>query len=199
MKKLLDYIMDNYDEGEPILLKDLKSTGISYDNLRQKLKKLTDSNYLLRLSDGIYCYGKEPSVMQIIENRFIKRNNKVFGYYTKNSFLNRMGLDVDDSLDEIITNDFKAIVREIEVLGVRVKVRHSKIDINNENCYTLQLLDLLKDLDDYELSENKLKKALSKFVSEHKICKKEIDKYINLYPNVTFKNYYKYNIENILI
>ena len=51
MEKLLKYIKENFSEGEPILVKDLKQINISYDNLRQKLKKLTDNNKLNRISD----------------------------------------------------------------------------------------------------------------------------------------------------
>jgi len=52
MKKLMNYIKENYKKGEPILVKDLKNINISYDNLRQKLKKLTDANELRRIDDG---------------------------------------------------------------------------------------------------------------------------------------------------
>ena len=194
MEQLLKYIKANYKEGDPILLKDLKKLNMSYDNLRQKLKKLTDSEYIYRMTDGVYSYGNKSSVEKIIKNRFIERNNKIFGYYTKNKLLSNLGFEVEKEIDEIITNDFSAIVREIEIMGVKIKVRHSKIKINNNNCYVLQLLDLLKDLKNFKVSDKALERKLKEYIIEHKITKNAIDKYINLYPSITFKNYYKYNI-----
>ena len=130
MKDLLKFIKDNYKEGEPILLKDLKCLDISYDNLRQKLKKLTDSNLIYRATDGIYYYGNKPTVEEVAQKRFISRNNQVFGYYIKNSLLSRMGFEIKNDCDEIITNEFGAIVRDIDILGSKVRVRRSKIEID---------------------------------------------------------------------
>lgn len=198
MTDLLSYIKNTYKEGEPILLKDLKTLDLSYDNLRQKLKKLTDTNLIERATDGIYYYGNKPSVEEVTKKRFISRNNTVFGYYIKNSLLSRLGFDIASDCDEIITNEFGAIVRDIDVLGEKVRVRRSKIEITKENYYVLQLLDLIKDLSDYELDQNKLSESLRSYVNEYKITKDDIDKYICYYPYVTFRNYYKYDIENIL-
>jgi len=195
----MDYIRKNYKEGEPILSKDLKQLNISYDNLRQKLKKLTDQNKLTRIADGIYSYGSLPSINKIIENKYIKRNDKVFGYYTKNSLFKLLGFKIDNELDEIVTNEFSAIVREIEVAGIKIKVRHSKIIINNDNYYILQFLDLVRDLEDYNIEQFELENKLKSFISKYQINKNEVDKYINLYPNITYKNFYKYNIQNMLI
>ena len=199
MEKLLKYIKENFSEGEPILVKDLKQINISYDNLRQKLKKLTDNNKLNRISDGIYSYGSLPSSNAVIENKFIKRNNKVFGYYTKQSLFKSLGFKCKNDLDEIVTNEFSAIVREIEVAGTRIKVRHSKIKIDNNNYYILQFLDLIRDLDLIKTKKYELENKLKLFIEKYKINKNEIDKYINLYPNITYRNFYKYNIENMLI
>jgi hypothetical protein len=198
MKKLMKYIKENYSEGEPILTKDLKKINISYDNLRQKLKKLTDSNQLNRIDDGIYSYGSLPKADIVIENKYIKRNNKVFGYYTKETLLKLLGLNTNTDQIEIVTNEFRAIVREIEVAGTKIKIRHSKIKINNENYYILQFLDLIRDLDKLKIKRNDLDSKLKMYIEKYKIDKNDINKYINLYPNVTYRNYYKYNIENML-
>ena len=198
MDDLLSYIKTTYKEGEPILLKDLKTLDLSYDNLRQKLKKLTDSKLIERATDGIYYYGDKPTVEEITLKRFISRNNKIFGYYTKNSLLSKLGFNVKADRFEIITNEFGAIVRDIDVLGEKVRVRRSKVEINNTNFHVLELLDIIRDLDEYNIEQKRIDDVLKSFVNQYKITKDSIDKYICFYPYVTFRNYYKYNIENIL-
>lgn len=49
---LLEYIKNNYDDGEPILLEE-----IEYKNkeaLRQEMKRLTDNGTLVRAYSGVY-------------------------------------------------------------------------------------------------------------------------------------------------
>ena len=44
---LLDYLIENYEKGEPIFLTDIAIDGMSDENIRYHLKKLTD--------DGVIC------------------------------------------------------------------------------------------------------------------------------------------------
>ena len=47
-----DYIIENYENGEPIFLTELP--GDSKDYLRQEMKKLVDEGKLERLYNGVY-------------------------------------------------------------------------------------------------------------------------------------------------
>ena len=54
MESLYNYLLVNYKENEPILLAALSISGISPVNMRQQLKKLTDSGKLKRFDSGVY-------------------------------------------------------------------------------------------------------------------------------------------------
>ncbi|MBP5640539.1 MAG: hypothetical protein J6X55_13725, partial [Victivallales bacterium] len=49
---VIDYIIDNFTDGEPIFLDELP--GNSKDYLRQEMKKLVDAGKLERLYNGVY-------------------------------------------------------------------------------------------------------------------------------------------------
>ena len=59
MESLYNYLLVNYKENEPILLAALSISGISPVNMRQQLKKLTDSGKLKRFDSGVYYLPKK--------------------------------------------------------------------------------------------------------------------------------------------
>ena len=59
MESLYNYLLANYKENEPILSASLSISGISPTNMRQQLKKLTDSGKLKRFDSGVYYLPKK--------------------------------------------------------------------------------------------------------------------------------------------
>ena len=49
---VIDYIVENYTDGEPIFIDELP--GNSKDYIRQEMKKLVDEGRLERLYNGVY-------------------------------------------------------------------------------------------------------------------------------------------------
>ena len=56
---LLDYLVKNYEKGEPIFLADISIEGMSEENIRYHLKKLTDAGVICRFEAGIYYLPKK--------------------------------------------------------------------------------------------------------------------------------------------
>ena len=48
METLYEYLLDNYKENEPIFLADLQVDGMTRTNVRQQIKKLTDTGKVKR-------------------------------------------------------------------------------------------------------------------------------------------------------
>ena len=45
---LMDYLVANYDKGEPIFLADICIEGMTEENIRYHLKKMTDDGAICR-------------------------------------------------------------------------------------------------------------------------------------------------------
>lgn len=64
MNNLYDYLVNNFKLNEPIILCNLKVDGMSYDNLRQQMKKLVDDGKVRRYENGVY-YLPKPSILNL--------------------------------------------------------------------------------------------------------------------------------------
>lgn len=53
---LYKYLTENYAQGEPIFAGDIAIPGLSEENLRYHLKRLTDDGILCRFEAGIYYF-----------------------------------------------------------------------------------------------------------------------------------------------
>lgn len=198
MFDLYSALISKYKPGEPILLKDLKYESISNDVIRQQLKKLTDRGNLNRFDDGIYYLGDDIEIDHVIESKYIKKDNEVYGYYSGRNLAIDLGIIDEEPKREIITNNFKAIVRELKLGDEIITVRHSDLKIDSKNCYILRLLDMLKRVS-FEDVNNDTKMRLKKYIDEHYIKKSDIDQYIKFFPKKTYKNIYILGINDILV
>ena len=54
MANLYQYLTENYKENEPFFLSDIQIEGMTGNNIRQQLKKLTDAEKVKRFDKGIY-------------------------------------------------------------------------------------------------------------------------------------------------
>lgn len=197
---LYGYLIENFKPYEPIFTADIDIDMVG-NSLRPKLKELCDSGKLCRYEAGVYYLpgkmklkGLTPiSASAVARSRYVNRRGKVRGYYSGYTFANQIGLSLQvPYVQEIVTNEASAKVREIDIKGQRFIIRKPKAEVTEENVYTLQFLDFLSDIDKYldGSSENILDK-LEKLIKDEKITKELIDTYISLYPTKVYKNLYE--------
>ena len=197
---LYGYLIENFKPYEPIFTADIDIDMVG-NSLRPKLKELCDSGKLCRYEAGVYYLpgkmklkGLTPiSASVVARSKFINRRGKVRGYYSGYTFANRIGFSLQvPYVQEIVTNEASAKVREIDIKGQKFIIRKPKAEVTEENVYTLQFLDFLSDIDKYldGSSENILDK-LEKLIKDEKITKELIDTYISLYPTKVYKNLYE--------
>ena len=197
---LYGYLIENFKPYEPIFTADIDIDMVG-NSLRPKLKELCDSGKLCRYEAGVYYLpgkmklkGLTPiSASVVARSRYVNRRGKVRGYYSGYTFANQIGLSLQvPYVQEIVTNEASAKVREIDIKGQKFIIRKPKAEVTEENVYTLQFLDFLSDIDKYldGSSENILDK-LEKLIRDEKITKELIDTYINLYPTKVYKNLYE--------
>lgn len=205
---LYEFLMGNYNAGEPIFVSDIEIPGMSEVNLRQQFKVLTDSGKLMRYEHGIYYIPKKtrlkgldgPSADTVAYYKYISRGNGVEGYYSGHTFANQIGLSTQVPRKvEIVSNNIAAKRREVTIGKKTYIVRKSEIPITGENYKTLQLLDVLKNLDIYTDEDNdRVAERLTEYVKRCSLKREDIDKYITCYPDSTYRHFYEMRLEYVL-
>ena len=121
---LYDYLKENYEPGEPIFSGDIEIPGLSEENLRYHLKKLTDDGIISRFEAGVYYFPKMDilgermnlSAETVAIHKYIQRRGKRVGYYSGYTLANRMGLSTQVPFTiEITSNYAPAQVRELTI------------------------------------------------------------------------------------
>jgi hypothetical protein len=204
---LLDFLKSHFGPGKPIFTSDAESLGLSAVNLRQQFKKLVDAGELFRFEPGIYFlpdsnheYYPPISSNMVAEYKYITNGEDVYGYYSGYTFANQLGICLQVPYkEEIVSNNATAIVREVKVGRIPFLVRRSKIVVTKENRNVLQLLDLLKDVEeytDYEC-EAEAPDLIRKHILRNKILRADVDKYIGNFPLKTYKSIYDLRLTDV--
>ena len=91
-----------------------------------------------------------PNADMVARCRFVIRKGEIVGYYTGNGFANQIGISTQvPRVIDIVSNNTSSSPREVEIGNRRFHVRKPIEEITGDNVYVLQMLDLLKDLDDF--------------------------------------------------
>ena len=196
---LYDYILKNYEKGEPIFLTELP--GDSRDYVRQEMKKLTDMGKLERLFNGIYYLpyttilgtkGK-MSVEKYVDKKYIYANGEVSGYVTGIQLANEYGFTTQNpAFIEVCSNEATTKQRKLNIDGRNLIIYKPITEITAENQTALQFLDLMTNIDkNSELSGESLKNKLQEFVKSLNIDFASVKKYIALFPDWVYRNIYQ--------
>lgn len=205
---LYEYLKRNYEPGEPIFTGDITISGLSEENLRYHLKKLTDDNILCRFEAGIYYFPKmdifgEKMVLTadiVALHKYVRRRGKRVGYYSGYTLANRMGLSTQvPFMEEITSNYAPAPVRELTIKNRRYILRRPVVEVTDENVAVLQFLDCLKDLGKCAEEEPEVcGRILTGYAREHALTKEVVDRFLVNYPLKIYKAIYETGVEDVL-
>jgi len=203
---LLEFLKSKFGPGKPIFTEDAEPLGLSAGNLRQQFKKLVDSGELFRYEPGVYFlpdtnheYNPISSNM-VAEYKYITNGDEIYGYYSGYTFANQLGLCLQVPYkEEIVTNNTTAIAREVKVGNIPYYIRRAKIAITKENRNVLQLLDLLKDVEEYTdyCCEEEAPDIIRRHILRNKILRADVDKYIENFPLKTYKYIYDLRLYDV--
>lgn len=198
METLYEYLLENYKQNEPIFIADLQIEGMSRVNLRQQIKKLTDSGRIKRFDNGVYFLpkktifksGSQLPPEKVLECKYLRDNDERCGYVSGLLFFNQMGLTTQvPMLYEVVSNKATNEYRETSLAKSRVVVRKPKVPVTESNYKTLQFLDLLKDVDVYsEVTGKPLQERLYKYMRDSGLSLTEMEPYFSYYPDKLYKN-----------
>ncbi len=196
---IYDYIVKNYQKGDPIFLCDLP--GTSRDYVRQETKRLADEGQLERLYNGVYFLpyttilgtkGK-VSMDRYIDKKYLSSGGKTSGYITGLQLANQLGFTTQNpGYYEVCSNEATTKQRRQTVDGNTIIVYKPVADVSEENCSELQFLDLMMVIDKYsEISGDELVSKLRKYVDAIKVDFGKVKEYLPLYPDKVYKNIYE--------
>ena len=203
---LLEYLKSKFGPGKPIFTEYAEPLGLSAGNLRQQLKKLVDSGELFRYEPGVYFLPDHNheyypiSSNTVAEYKYITNGDEIYGYYSGYTFANQLGLCLQVPYkEEIVTNNATAIAREVKVGNIPFYIRRAKVAVTKENRNVLQLLDLLKDVEEYTdyCSEEEAPDIIRRHILRNKILRADVDKYIENFPLKTYKSIYDLKLYDV--
>ena len=198
METLYEYLLDNYKENEPIFLADLQVDGMTRTNVRQQIKKLTDTGKVKRFDNGIYFLpkktifksGSQLAPEKVLECKYLRDKDERCGYVSGLMFFNQMGLTTQvPMMYEVVSNKATNDYRETSLAKSRVIVRKPKVPVTEKNYKALQFLDMLKDVDVYsELTGKPLQDRLYRYMDDANLSISEMEPYFAYYPDKLYKN-----------
>ncbi len=202
-----DYIIENYENGEPIFLSELPSN--SKDYLRQEMKRLVDTGILERLYNGVYyrsyvtilgTKGK-ISIDKYIEKKYLTVDGKASGYITGLQLANKYGFTTQNpSCYEICSNEATTKQRKQEIDGNTIVVYKPVAKVDEVNRSALQFLDLMSVIDKYsEISGVELVNKLRKYVASVKLDFAVVKDYLTFYPDKVYRNIYNGGLMSELV
>ncbi|MBR4679810.1 MAG: hypothetical protein IKP03_01690 [Fibrobacter sp.] len=203
---LLKFLKSKFGPGKPIFTEDAEPLGLSAGNLRQQFKKLVDAGELSRFEPGVY-FLPDPnheyypiSSNMVAEYKYITDGDEIYGYYSGYTFANQLGLCLQVPYkEEIVTNNTTAIAREVKVGKIPFYIRRAKVAVTKENHNVLQLLDLLKDVEEYTdyCCEEEAPDIIRRHILRNKILRADVDKYIENFPLKTYKYIYDLRLYDV--
>lgn len=198
METLYGYLLDNYKENEPIFLADLQVDGMTRTNVRQQIKKLTDTGKVKRFDNGIYFLpkktifksGSQLAPEKVLECKYLRDKDERCGYVSGLMFFNQMGLTTQvPMMYEVVSNKATNDYRETSLAKSRVIVRKPKVPVTEKNYKALQFLDMLKDVDVYsEVTGKPLQDRLYRYMDDANLSISEMEPYFAYYPDKLYKN-----------
>lgn len=198
METLYEYLLDNYKENEPIFLVDLQVDGMTRTNVRQQIKKLTDTGKVKRFDNGIYFLpkktifksGSQLAPEKVLECKYLRDKDERCGYVSGLIFFNQMGLTTQvPMMYEVVSNKATSDYRETSLAKSRVIVRKPKVPVTEKNYKALQFLDMLKDVDVYsEVTGKPLQERLYRYMDDAHLSISEMEPYFAYYPDKLYKN-----------
>lgn len=204
--EVYNYIKENYKQNEPIFLSDLNTLNIKSTSLRQQLMKLTEDGRIKRFDTGIYylpnksmfSFGSVLSIDDVIEKKYLVNNTGRCGYISGMLFANQLGITTQvASIYEIYTNKATTDYRETNLGGFRVILRRSCVEVNDDNVYALQFLDLMKEVSDIaELEGKQLTDKLLEYMKRKELNFDLLQQYFPYYPDKIYRNMYEVGLIN---
>ena len=188
----LETIKRKYKPGEPILIGDILSMFPSFTKayVFRLINEAIENKDMSRLSRGVYCILEKtvlgyytPSARSVVESKYVRNNNNVFGVISGLSLLNSFAVisQVPNDL-EIVTNNEQTRRREIKLQGMNFVLRKSRFEITKENYKYYIILQLILELNKGFKFNDASKTLVKDFIKRNKLKDEKMMFYASCFP-----------------
>ena len=192
---LYESLLNCFGYNEPFKTSEIKFEDYSKEKICMEMTKLCKKGKVVRFETGIYYIPKTNKFgtvifnqSKIVEKKYIKDDERVFGYYSGTELEYRLGLTkVKPNTIVIYTNGETTRMRRVMVGSQRIILRKPRTKIDKFNVSVLCFLELMNGIDVETLDEYK-RKLISDYIAENRIMQKQITKYIPYFPDKTCRN-----------
>ena len=203
---LYDFLLKTYGTNKPIFVSEIASGSMTQNNIRQQVMNYAASGKLKKYDMGIYFIpsesifksGSQISQNDVIEKKYLISSGGRCGYISGINFANALGITSQVPAGcEVVTNKASKDYRETTLASEKIIIRKPRAVINESNYKSLQLLDLLKDMESYsELSESEVGEKIKSYMAKSKISFSRLEPFLPLYPDKVFRNMYMIGVLN---
>lgn len=205
---IYNYILKNFNYGDPIFLSEIPSKSKSY--LRLAVKKLVDKGLLERFYNGVYFLPYKTilgtkgkiSFEKFIEKKFLySSNNEIEGFVGGIRLANMYGFTTQNASGyDIYSNIATTKQRVFYFENRKVNIYKPYVKINKENIKVLEFLELMCNVYKFsELNNDEIKRKINEYVKINSIEFNKVKEYIEYYPDIVYKNIYKAGLMNELV
>ena len=192
---LYESLLNCFGYNEPFKTSEINFEDYSKEKICIEMTKLCKKGKVVRFETGIYYIPKTNKFgtvifnqSKIVDKKYIKDGEKVFGYYSGTELEYRLGLTkVKPNTIVIYTNGETTRMRRVMVGSQRIILRKPRTKIDKFNAPVLCFLELMNGIDTETLDEYK-RKLISDYIKENRITQKQITKYIPFFPDKTCRN-----------
>lgn len=192
---LYEKLVEQFGYNEPFLYSEISFGKYSKVWISKELNKLCEQGIVSRFDKGIYYLPMQtplgPSIInprKVIEKRYIQASGEVFGYYSGQILLNRLGISTQmPNVIEIYTNNESSKVRDVSVGCQKVRLRRSRVNVTKNNAPVLSFLELMNSVSATDMDTER-KNVIIKYMTENGITRKDITQYAPIFPDKTMRN-----------
>ena len=192
---LYETLLNCFGYNEPFKTSEINFEDYSKEKICIEMTKLCKKGKVVRFETGIYYIPKTNKFgtvifnqSKIVDKKYIKDGEQVFGYYSGTELEYRLGLTkVKPNTIVIYTNGETTRMRRVMVGSQRIILRKPRTKIDKFNASVLCFLELMNGIDVETLDEYK-RKLITDYIAENRITQKQITKYIPFFPDKTCRN-----------
>lgn len=178
--------------GMPIFTEDIyafvaqRITGVQRGVVNTNIARYAKINKdFARYQKGIYYvavntpFGRSGiRYSELIKRKYLMAGDRVIGYETGPSYMNKMGLTTQMSADTFLATDRTKGVEENGIVIVKPVIR-----INNENYRYLQFLDMLDNRMKVKIEADNYRNILRGYIDAHNLNFERLMYYARYYKN----------------